>query len=59
MPGRSKAVISLQTKQHAGGRANKVVIAINNETDNGARNYDSHHPNENHALSSHAAVVCE
>lgn len=43
-PGLSEAVISPQTG--AGRRGNNSVTAINNESDNGARNYDSSNHND-------------
>lgn len=45
MTGQSDTVISLQSKQHTSRQANNSVIAINNESDNCAHNYDS--PNHN------------
>lgn len=45
-PGPSDAVISPQTQSHAGRQGNNSVTAINNESDNGARNYDSHNHND-------------
>lgn len=45
-PGPSDAVISRQTQSHAGRQGNNSVIAINNGSDNGPRNYDSHNHND-------------
>lgn len=45
-PGPSEAVISPQTRQRAGRQGNNSVIAINNESNNGARNYDSRNHND-------------
>lgn len=45
-PGPPDAVISPQSRSRAGRQGNNSVIAINNERDNGARNYDSHNHND-------------